>query len=129
MSEIPNLEQMLKLWSKKDLWNRIQEKQARIYELEGKLKNAIIPKFNIGQEVWFIYDEKDDGNYTILNKKVMAFSFSNYGVNYFEFAMSDDGTGNTIWYGYIDSKYVFATKEEAEQKLKQLTHQHEDKGE
>ena len=40
MSEIPNLEQMLKLWSKKDLWNRIQEKNQRIAELEEQLKNA-----------------------------------------------------------------------------------------
>ena len=41
MSEIPSLEQMLKLWSKKDLWNRIQEKNQRIAELEEQLKNAL----------------------------------------------------------------------------------------
>lgn len=40
MSEIPSLEQMLKLWSKKDLWNRIQEKNQRIEELKKKLENA-----------------------------------------------------------------------------------------
>jgi hypothetical protein len=48
MSEIPSLEQMLKLWSKKDLWNRIQEKNKRIAELEEQLKNAIVPKFKVG---------------------------------------------------------------------------------
>ena len=106
-----------------------EELKQQLAEKEKELKNAIIPKFNIGQDVWFIYDKNDDCDYTILNKKVMAFSHNNYGTSYFEFAMSDDGTGNTIWYGYIDSRYVFATKEEAEAKLKQLTHQHEDKGE
>ena len=38
MSEKPNLEQMLKLWSKKDLWNRIQEKNKQISGLEAKLE-------------------------------------------------------------------------------------------
>ena len=118
MSEIPSLEQMLKLWSKKDLWNRIQEKNKRIAELEEQLRNAIVPKFKIGQEVWFIYDENDDFDYTILNKKVMAYTYSSYDGDYFEYAMSDDGTQYTIWYGYI--RHVFATKEEAEAKLKEL---------
>ena len=37
MSKEQELEKMLKLYSKKDLWNRIQEKQAMIYDLETKL--------------------------------------------------------------------------------------------
>ena len=32
-----SLEQVLKLWSKKDLWNRILEKNQRIADLEAKL--------------------------------------------------------------------------------------------
>ena len=41
----------------------------QIAELEKQLKNAIVPKFKIGQEVWFLYDEYDDYNYALLQKK------------------------------------------------------------
>lgn len=37
MSKEQELKEMLKLYSKKDLWNRIQEKQVMIYDLEAKL--------------------------------------------------------------------------------------------
>ena len=37
MSKEQELKEMLKLYSKQDLWNRIQEKQAMIYDLETKL--------------------------------------------------------------------------------------------
>ena len=50
----------------------------------------------------------------------MAYTYSSYEGDYFEYAMSDDGTRDTIWYGYIDSRYVFATKEEAQAKLEEL---------
>ena len=53
-------------------------------------------------------------------KKVMAINYNSYDGNNFEYAMSDDGTRNTIWYGYVDEEYVFATKEEAEQRLKEI---------
>ena len=98
-----------------------EAKDKRIAELEEQLKNAIVPKFKIGQDVWFVYDENDDCNYTILNKKVMAYNYFSYEGGYFEYAMSDDGTRDTIWYGYIEDKYVFTTKEEAEAKLEELT--------
>ena len=37
MSKQQELKEILKLYSKQDLWNRIQEKQAMIYDLEAKL--------------------------------------------------------------------------------------------
>ena len=37
MSKEQELKEMLKLYSKQDLWNRIKEKQVTIYELEAKL--------------------------------------------------------------------------------------------
>lgn len=37
MSKEQELKEMLKLYSKQDLWNRIQGKQAMIYDLEAKL--------------------------------------------------------------------------------------------
>lgn len=40
MSKEQELKEMLKLYSKQDLWNRIQEKQAMIYDLEAKLAES-----------------------------------------------------------------------------------------
>lgn len=100
-----------------------QQKDQRIAELEEQLKNAIVPKFKKGQEVWFVYDDSDtwEADYKVFHKKVMSISYNNYEGDYFEYAMSDDGTRDTIWYGYIEEKYVFATKEEAQAMLKKLT--------
>lgn len=65
-------------------------------------------------------EEDDDTNNKILCKKVMAFTCSTYDGLHFEYAMSDDGTRDTIWYGYIDEKFIFATYEQAEEALKKL---------
>ena len=40
MSKQQELKEILKLYSKQDLWNRIQEKQAMIYDLEAKLAES-----------------------------------------------------------------------------------------
>lgn len=37
MSKVPNLEEMLKLWSKKDLWERIQQHIQTIDQLKQQL--------------------------------------------------------------------------------------------
>lgn len=104
------------------LHKTIYNQDQRIVELEEQLKNAIVPKFKKGQEVWFVDDVRDswDANYEVFHKKVMAISYNNYEGDHFEYAMSDDGTRDTIWYGYIDEKFVFATEEEAEAKLREL---------
>lgn len=59
MSKIPNLNDMLKLYTKKDLWYRIQEKNQiignlnqQIHALQEQLKNAILPKFKIGDYLY-----------------------------------------------------------------------------
>ena len=36
----------------------LNEKDQRIAELEEQLKNAIVPKFKIGQEVWSIFESQ-----------------------------------------------------------------------
>lgn len=105
MSEIPSLEQMLKLWSKKDLWNRIQEKNKRIAELEEQLKNAIVPKFNVGQIVWYIY-----GN------KIKSFTISKIEIE-IKFALI---IAYSNPYVYQFEENCFATKEEAQAKLEEL---------
>lgn len=93
---------MLKLYSKKDLWNRIQEKNQRIAELEEQLKNAIVPKFKIGQEVWYISD----------TNKVFSFKINNIGGLNFRY-YDDDG----FW---LHEEELFATKKEAQAKLEEL---------
>ena len=40
MSKEQELKEMLKLYSKQDLWNRIQAKQAMIYDLEARLAES-----------------------------------------------------------------------------------------
>ena len=73
MSELPSLEQMLKLWSKKDLFNRIQEKNKRIAELEEQLKNArketakkVVDRVEeLGVFDFKAYEEHDLRKYTI----------------------------------------------------------------
>ena len=104
-----------------NLEHKLEEKDQQIAELEEQLKNAIVPKFKKGQEVWFIYNFEDDNETLgILHKKVMFYTYNNYEGDYFEYAMSDDGIRDTMWYGCVDSKYIFATKEEAQEKLKEL---------
>jgi hypothetical protein len=101
--------------------NELQEENERLKTELAELKqNAIVPKFKVGDEVWFLYDENDDNNFTIMHKKVMAFTCGTYDYLHFEYAMSDDGTQDTIWYGYINEKFIFATKSEAEEALKKL---------
>jgi hypothetical protein len=113
MSEIPSLEQMLKLWSKKDLWNRIQEKNKRIAELEEQLKNAIVPKFKIGQEV-----------YVVRNNKILREKIANIGIwqvsNTYDMQLDWEYRTEQCMAVYIEEKDVFATKEEAQAKLEEL---------
>lgn len=77
--------------------NLIAEKNKRIAELKEQLKNAIVPKFKIGQEVWWIYKDDIIESYVISDIRFMCFG--------------DDG----YW---LEDKELFSTKEEAEAKLK-----------
>ena len=47
MSKQQELKEILKLYSKQDLWNRIQEKQAMIYDLEAKLAESERKNFEL----------------------------------------------------------------------------------
>jgi len=98
----------------------LEENNRLKTELAELKQNSIVPKFKVGDEVWFLYDENDDNKYKIYCKKVMAFNCGTYDYLHFEYAMSDDGTQDTIWYGYINEKFIFATKSEAEEALKKL---------
>lgn len=84
------------------------DKQAdRIAELEEQLKNAIVPKFEIGQEVWTEW--KGD----IVEREIKSLY---WGINQVVEYRLKGGM-------YLISRWedeVFATKEEAQAKLEEL---------
>ena len=80
----------------------IAEKDRRIAELEEQLKNAIVPKFKVGQEVWFIW-----------GKSVMSFIVTRIDIEIKNCVLI--GYGNKYWYQFEEN--CFATKEEAQAKL------------
>ena len=90
------------------------KKQERIAELEEQLKNAIVPKFKIGQECWGIVPKTfwNKESYTI-HFKVKAYIPDNNGI----VLMLEDSITN-LHYSY--EWQVFATKEEALTKLEEL---------
>lgn len=84
-----------------------------VKELDEILENAIVPKFKIGQEV-FYYDVDVK---KIIKAKVTGFSFCDdfenlfyelYGVSYF------------TRYNIIEENRIFATEEEARKRLEEL---------
>ena len=85
----------------------LEQKDKRITELEEQLKNAIVPKFEIGQEVWTEW--KGD----IVEREIKSLYWDiNQVVEY----RLKGGM-------YLISRWedeVFATKEEAQAKLKEL---------
>ena len=78
----------------------------RIAELEEQLKNAIVPKFKVGQEVWYI------DRYGVQKDIIVSFTYFSIE-NEILYKMHDE---------IIDhrEKYIFATKEEAQVKLEEL---------
>lgn len=79
----------------------------RIAELEKQLKNAIVPKFKGGQNVWCVYPT---------NKHRQGFVFELEFVGYTKDKIICSITDNEEF----EYDEVFATKEEAEAKLKEL---------
>ena len=84
----------------------LEQKDQRIAELEEQLKNALCPKFKIGQIVYF-----NDDYGQILSGSIIAFDY--YTSSY----IIIDIFGNEVWRRTGD---VLKTKEEAEQKLAEI---------
>ena len=88
----------------------LNKQEDRISELEEQLKNAIVPKFKIGQEIW-----------CIRFMKIIKFK-----INKIEIYRGESEEENRILYGnwedmtYQIEENCFLTKEEAEAKLKDL---------
>ena len=89
-----------------DICNLLNQQEQRIAELEEQLKNAIAPKFKVGQEVWYI------DRYGVQKDIIVSFTYFSIE-NEILYKMHDE---------IIDhrEKYIFATKEEAQAKLEEL---------
>ena len=90
------------------------EYRNRIAELEEQLKNAIVPKFKIGQNVW--------ETRPFMDWEVTSIRFEKHnGILYEIYQLGHKGTDD--YNGCVlpsDSDRFFATKEEAQAKLKEL---------
>ena len=84
----------------------LNQQAQRIAELEEQLKNAIVPKFKIGDKVYAIID---------------TFAYTDV----FPVEIRDTHLLYEVWDGEDTTKQhftrIFATKEEAEAKLRELT--------
>ena len=84
----------------------ILNKQAdRISELEEQLKNAIVPKFKVGQTIWYIY-----------GKNIKSFTISKIEIE----IRINPLIAYSSPYIYQYEENCFATKEEAQVKLEEV---------
>ena len=84
-----------------------------VADLEAKLKNAIVSKFKVGQEVWFVSDPYTARYAKVRHMKIEEISISSIFVERGVMYAGDD------WAGISESE-LFATKAEAQAKLKEL---------
>ena len=86
-----------------------EAKDQRIAELEDQLKNAIVPKFKKGQEVFYINSRNKISSGIIYNVRYDSMKGFDY---YIPMLQIEDFR--------IKEESLFTTKEEAEAKLKEL---------
>ena len=107
-------------WNKRELLKVNQKQYEQIIDLEEQLKNAIVPKFKFMEKVWHI-------NKDYFYKK--DWYIEELLVNGFEYKIDKRKNALVMWYStyfndYKNYKYqekeLFATKKEAEQKLKEI---------
>ena len=94
----------------------IEKQQKRIAELEQELaelkENAIVPKFKVGKEIYFVIDKVEKGKI----EKVFITVSKNDDENSIFYSITDI-------YGYalrLPEEQLFATLKEAEKKLQEL---------
>ena len=90
--------------------NKIADLEQELVELKQK---AIVPKFKIGQEVWFVSDPYTARYAKVRHMKIEEISISSIFVERDVMYAGDD------WAGISESE-LFATKEEAEHKLAEI---------
>ena len=136
MSNIPNLNDMLKLYTKKDLWDRVQEKNQiianlnqQIHALQEQLDNAIVPPkgFDIGQIIYMI-PNSNNGLKDIRAYRILQFSFSDIGCRV-DLSLQQKEKGIEPYYSAGFERFgssIFATYKEAEQRLAELKEDNDD---
>jgi len=96
--------------------NWLNQQAERIAELEEQLKNAIVPKFKIGQEI-YTFNKYQDCVYTLYLISIHIEQYETTEFNnlvYRARRLKDGFIG-----GYLEEE-IFATKEEAQAKLQEL---------
>ena len=99
-----------------DVKKRLAEKDQRIEELEEQLKNAIVPKFKIGQMV-YTFNKNTERVYELCIKiiRIEINEISKFNSLVYLAERLEDGN----FFGYFEVE-LFATKAEAIAKLKEL---------
>ena len=98
--------------------NTLNQQSERIAELEEQLKNAIVPKFNVGQEIWEITP--------LMSWKIKRIEWHKFNGGAGDvvveiYRLGHDGTADyNCCIMPVDSDRFFATKAEAEAKLEEL---------
>ena len=92
----------------------LETKDQRMAELEEQLKNAIVPKFRIGQEVYKVYtpNQKYPFEFKIIGFKITK----SKGEDNIFYNVEEDGFDM----GWYPDEILFATREEAQAKLEEL---------
>ena len=94
----------------------LNQQAERIAELEEQLKNAIVPKFKVGQTV-YTFNKNTERVYELYIKIIRI--ERNEIVNFNSLVYLAERLEDTLFYGYFEEE-LFATKEEAQAKLKEL---------
>lgn len=99
----------------------LNQQDQRIAELEEQLKNAIVPRFKIGQKCYMI-PTKYNGLKEIKDYTLLSISSSDIGIRY-DLSVNKKESGVEPLYCASEDMFgisIFATKEEAQAKLKEL---------
>ena len=100
--------------------NWLNKQDQRIAELEEQLKNVIVPKFRTYQSIFYITQfytsTKGNPEYDIISDKYYVAENENEIILGWNYA----NDFNQRKYYYVCKDWVFATKEEAEQKLAEI---------
>ena len=105
-------------YEEKSVLDIMNGQDQRIAELEEQLKNAIVPKFKVGQEIWEITPLM---SWKIKRIEWHKFNGGNGDVVVEIYRLGHDGTDDyNCCIMPVDNDRFFATKEEAQAKLEEL---------
>lgn len=94
---------------------RLNELNDKVKKLEQELaelkEKAIVPRFKLGQEVWYVYNKYQKFPFRCVIDKIVYDSSKNHKFRY--------DTSGELYIG-IKEEDLFATEQEAQEKLKEL---------